>query len=104
MTLAVPDSVVPIAQAHLLSIPVVGLPQGRSHAFSSAALDKALQLARDYDAVVLGPGLTLADGAVVTARGLVAKLDAAARHRRRRDSTRSSTRRSSSSSARRPRC
>ncbi len=74
VTLAVPDSVVPIAQAHLLSIPVVGLPQGRGHAFSSAALDKALQLARDYDAVVLGPGLTLADGAVVTARGIVAKL------------------------------
>ena len=74
MTLAVPDSVVPVAQAHLLSIPVVGLPQGRGHAFSSAALDKALQLARDYDAVVLGPGLTLADGAVVTARGIVAKL------------------------------
>jgi len=75
VTLAVPDSVVPIAQAHLLSIPVVGLPQARSHAFSSAALDKALQLARDYDAVVLGPGLTLADGAVVTTRGLVAKLN-----------------------------
>jgi hydroxyethylthiazole kinase-like uncharacterized protein yjeF len=74
VTLAVPDSVVSVAQSHLLSIPVVGLPQGRSHAFSSAALDKALQLARDYDAVVLGPGLTLADGAVVTARGLVAKL------------------------------
>ena len=74
VTLAVPDSVVPVAQAHLLSIPVVGLPQGRGHAFSSAALDKALQLARDYDAVVLGPGLTLADGAVVTARGIVAKL------------------------------
>ncbi len=74
VTLAVPESVVPVAQAHLLSIPVVGLPQGRSHAFSSAALDKALQLARDFDAVVLGPGLTLADGAVVTARGIVAKL------------------------------
>ena len=75
VALAVPASVVSIAQAHLLSIPVVGLPQGRGHAFSSAALDKALQLARDYDAVVLGPGLTLADGAVVTARGLVAKLE-----------------------------
>jgi NAD(P)H-hydrate epimerase len=74
VTLAVPESVVPIAQAHLLSIPVVGLAQGRSHAFSSSALEKALQLARDFDSVVLGPGLTLADGAVLTARGLVAKL------------------------------
>ena len=74
VALAVPSSVVPIAQAHLLSIPVIGLPQGRGHAYSSAALDKALQLARDYDAVVLGPGLTLADGAVLTARGIVEKL------------------------------
>ena len=75
VTLAVPESVVAIAQSHLLSVPVVGLPQGRTHAFSSSALDKALQLARDYDAVVLGPGLTLADGAVVTARGIVARLE-----------------------------
>ena len=74
VTLAVPDSVVAIAQSHLLSIPVVGLPESRGRALSSAALGKSLQLARDYDAVVLGPGLTLADGAVVTARGLVASL------------------------------
>ena len=75
ITLAVPEAVVPVAQAHLLAVPVVGMPQGRGRAFSSAALEKLLQLARDYDAVVLGPGLTLADGAVVTARGLVQRLD-----------------------------
>lgn len=75
VTLAVPEGVVPIAQAHLLTVPVIGMPQGRGHAFSSAALGKLLELARDYDAVVLGPGLTLADGAVVTARGLVQQLD-----------------------------
>lgn len=74
VTLATPASVVAIAQSHLISVPVIGLPQGRGHALSSVALDKALQLAREYDAVVLGPGLTLADGAVVTVRGLVAKL------------------------------
>ena len=75
VTLAVPEGVVSTAQAHLLAAPVVGLPEGRGHAFSSAALEKLLQLARDYDAVVLGPGLTLADGAVVTVRGLVERLD-----------------------------
>ena len=37
VTLAVPQAVVPIAQAHLLAAPVVGLPQGKTHAFSSAA-------------------------------------------------------------------
>jgi NAD(P)H-hydrate epimerase len=74
VTLAVPEGIVGIAQAHLLAAPVVGLPQGRSHAFSSAAADKALRLARDFDAVVLGPGLSQADGAAATARELVARL------------------------------
>ena len=75
VTLAVPQSIVPIAQAHLLSAPVVGLPQGKTHAFASAAASKLVQMAREYDAVVLGPGLTLADGAVATARSIVAETD-----------------------------
>lgn len=75
VTLAVPSSVVPVAQAHLQAVPVVGLPQGHSRALSSAALEKALQLAKDHDAVVLGPGLTQVDGAVVTVRGLVSRLE-----------------------------
>lgn len=74
VTLAVPDAITSIAQNHLVSIPVVGLPSGRTGAFLSAALERLLHLARDFDAVVLGPGLTLADGAVVTARGLVKRL------------------------------
>ena len=74
VTLAVPEAIVPIAQAHLVSIPVIGLPCGRGGALLSAALDRVLRLARDFDAVVLGPGMTLADGAVVTARGLVERL------------------------------
>lgn len=74
VTLAVPEAIVAIAQAHLLTIPVVGMPSGRGGAFLSAALDRLVRLARDFDAVVLGPGLTLADGAVVTARGLVERV------------------------------
>lgn len=74
VTLAVPEPVVPVAQAHLLAAPVVGLPSARSRTFSSAAITPLLELAADYDAVVLGPGLTLADGAVAMVRGLVAKL------------------------------
>jgi NAD(P)H-hydrate epimerase len=74
VTLAVPEAVVPIAQAHLIAAPVVGLPQGRGHALSSAALDRVVALARDHDAVVLGPGLTVADGTAATVRGLVARL------------------------------
>lgn len=72
--LAVPEAIVQVVQSHLVSIPVVGLPSGRTGAFLSAALERLLRLARDFDAVVIGPGLTLADGAVVTARGLVKSL------------------------------
>jgi hydroxyethylthiazole kinase-like uncharacterized protein yjeF len=75
VTLAVPQAVVPAAHAHLLAAPVVGLPQGKTHAFSSAAAAKLLDLAREHDAVVIGPGLTLADGAVATARTIVAQVD-----------------------------
>ncbi len=74
VTLAVPDAIVDVAQGHLVSIPVVGLQSGRTGALLSAALERLLRLARDFDAVVIGPGLTLADGAVVTARGLVKRL------------------------------
>jgi NAD(P)H-hydrate epimerase len=74
VTLAVPEGIVGVAQGHLLAAPVVGLPEGRAHALSSAAADKALALARDFDAVVLGPGLSQADGAAATVRELVSKL------------------------------
>lgn len=74
VTLAVPEPVVPLAQAHLLAAPVIGLPSSRTRTFSSAAAAAALDMAADYDAVVLGPGLTLADGAVATARSLFARL------------------------------
>lgn len=74
VTLAVPEPIVPIAQSHVLAVPVVGLPAGRTKAFASTAAKVALDLAADYDAVVLGPGLTLADGAVAMARAVVAAL------------------------------
>jgi ADP-dependent NAD(P)H-hydrate dehydratase / NAD(P)H-hydrate epimerase len=73
VTLAVPQAVVATAHAHLLAVPVVGMPQGKTQAFASAAASKLVQMSREYDAVVLGPGLTLADGAVATARSIVAE-------------------------------
>lgn len=74
VTVAVPEPIVQVVQSHLLAAPVVGLPAGRTKAFSSGAAKAALELAAEYDAVVIGPGLTLADGAVATARTLVASL------------------------------
>jgi hydroxyethylthiazole kinase-like uncharacterized protein yjeF len=75
VALAVPESVVATAQSHLVSSPVVGLPESRGKVFAARALDSALDIARDYDAVVVGPGLTLADGAAAMGRGLAAQLD-----------------------------
>ncbi len=71
VTLAVPEPIVAIAQGHLLASPVVGLPASRSKAFSSVALNRAIDLAHDHDAVVLGPGITLADGAVTLTREIM---------------------------------
>lgn len=74
VTLALPQPMVPVAQAHLLAAPVVGLPTaGRS--LSSAAAAVVRSMAPDYDALVLGPGLTVADGAAATARSLVGSVD-----------------------------
>ena len=74
VTVAVPDTVVRVVQSHLAAAPVVGLPSSRARSFSSNAASAALDLAHDYDAVVLGPGLTLADGAVAVVRALVRRL------------------------------
>lgn len=71
VTLAVPEPVVPVAQCHLQAVPVVGLPASRARTFGSSAIHKALDLARDFDSVVIGPGLTVADGAVALAREVV---------------------------------
>jgi hydroxyethylthiazole kinase-like uncharacterized protein yjeF len=74
VTLAVPEGIVELAQSHIVAAPVVGMPQGRAHALSSAAADRALELAREFDAVVIGPGLSQADGAAATVRRVVSGL------------------------------
>jgi hydroxyethylthiazole kinase-like uncharacterized protein yjeF len=75
VTLAVPESAVSTAHAHLVSAVVVGMPEDTSHAFASRDVDRVLDIAGEYDAVVLGPGLTVARGAVMLARTLVARLE-----------------------------
>lgn len=71
VTLAVPEPVVPVAQAHLLSVPVVGLPADSSGAVGSAAVSFVADLATKADVVVAGPGLTTGDGAFETVRALL---------------------------------
>lgn len=75
VTLAVPDPVTAIVQSHLTAAPVVGFPASRSKTFSSSASQRVLELAGDYDAVVIGPGLTLADGAVALVREVVSRFE-----------------------------
>lgn len=76
VTLAVPQPVVRIAQAHLASVPVIGLPAGRTGSFASSAASALIELASDHAAVVVGPGLTLSDGAVAAVRTLTSRIEA----------------------------
>ncbi|MBA4370232.1 MAG: bifunctional ADP-dependent NAD(P)H-hydrate dehydratase/NAD(P)H-hydrate epimerase [Coriobacteriaceae bacterium] len=74
VTLAVPDSIVPTMQAKLTSAVVVGLPENPSRTLASKVLGAVLDIARDHDAAVIGPGLTLAHGTVLLVRKLVRDL------------------------------
>ena len=71
VTLVVPEPVVPIAQAHLLSIPVVGLPADADGAFGAEAADRMPALAEKADVVLAGPGMTTAFGACECVRQLL---------------------------------
>ncbi len=71
VTLAVPDPVVPVAQAHLLSIPVVGLAASPMGTFSVGAVEEVRELASHADAILAGPGMTTGDGACEVVRTLL---------------------------------
>ena len=71
VTLAVPECAVPAAQAHLLSIPVVGLPSGPDGEFDMSAAQRAAELAGKADCVLVGPGMGSSLGAVEVVRALL---------------------------------
>ena len=72
VTLAVPAPMVPIAQAHLLSIPVVGLPAAQDGTFEAAAAQELASLAAKADCVLAGPGMGTSFGAGEVVRALIA--------------------------------
>lgn len=74
VTLATPHPATRPAHAYLTSAPVIGMVSMQGGSFSSKAAQPLLDLASEYDAVVLGPGLTMADGAVYVVRELVREL------------------------------
>jgi len=53
VTLACPESAVAAARAHLLSAVVLGMPENPSRTFASKDAERLLDVAREYDAVVL---------------------------------------------------
>lgn len=71
VTLAVPEPVVSIARAHLLEIPVVGLPADADGTFSTAARQQVAELAAHRSAVLVGPGMCVTGGAVGVVSTLV---------------------------------
>lgn len=74
VTLAVPESIAAIAQTKLTSAVVLPLAENPSKTFASKVAEEIIDVAKEYDAVVVGPGMTLAHGAVLVTRKLVAEL------------------------------
>jgi len=71
VTVAVPESIAHIVQTQLRSAVVVGLPQNPSSTLASKVTGEILDVAREFDAVVVGPGMTVAHGSAIVARSLV---------------------------------
>lgn len=72
VTLAVPASVAPIAQTHLLEIPVVALPEDAEGVLTAEGRDVILKLARSVSAVLVGPGMRVTSGTASLVTALVA--------------------------------
>ena len=76
VTVAVPESVVQVLQSLMPSAIVMGLPENPSRTLASRVTGDVLDIAREFDSVVLGPGMTVAHGAVGVARALVSAVEA----------------------------
>ena len=71
VTLATPASVAAIAQAHLLEIPVVPLPEDADGVLSADSKDVVLKLARGVSAVLVGSGMRISGGTVALVSALI---------------------------------
>ncbi len=71
VTLAVPASIVPLVQSHVLEIPVVGLPCDADGVLTDAAADKVAALAEHNSAALIGPGMRVAGGPVACVNALL---------------------------------
>lgn len=72
VTLVVPEPVVPIAQAHLVEIPVVGMPFDPIRgSFAADAREPIAELVRKSSAVVAGPGMGVNASTMAVVAGLL---------------------------------
>jgi len=74
VTVAVPESIATLIQSRLASVVVLAMPENPSRTLASRVADEIIDVARESDAVVVGPGMTVAHGAVLVARRLVSEL------------------------------
>lgn len=74
VTLACPESLVPIMQHHLVTAPVVGLPETDSGGLGIEAFERLESLSEAADAVLIGPGLGRHTETLALVRRLVAEL------------------------------
>lgn len=71
VTLAVPEPVVPVAQAHLAEIPVVGLPAEEGGTFSPEGRARLNELAERNSVTLAGPGMTVSSSTVAVCSALL---------------------------------
>lgn len=71
VTLATPASAAPVAQAHLLEIPVVPLPEDEDGTFTAQACDVVRKLAERSSAVLVGPGMRVSGGSAAIVSALL---------------------------------
>ena len=72
VTLAVPETIAAQVQAHVLEIPVIGLPADADGCFSESAAELVAQLAEGNTATLVGPGIRTGSGAVAVVSKLLA--------------------------------
>ena len=64
VTLAVPDSIVSVVQAHMMEIPVIGLPSNEDGCFAPSATREVHHLAQGRTVTLVGPGMGISNGAI----------------------------------------
>ncbi|RJQ53599.1 MAG: NAD(P)H-hydrate dehydratase [Actinobacteria bacterium] len=74
VTLAIPQSLNPILESKLTEVMTVPMPETLSRSLLASGADAIIELCSSFDAVVVGPGLSLNESTVELVRTLVARV------------------------------